>query len=139
MIMSYWELHFGVQHNDKKAMDSRSECHGTAEAGLPCVHRILHWMKALVISIWGLYTTEGEFQVQVSVSPIGGLNHTKNGIDMSPAIGWQRSCMRVVVCLSIDKGELLGEHKGVEAGSRKGRGSGDKSSYPKAKCRSERW
>ncbi|RWW87549.1 hypothetical protein BHE74_00003612 [Ensete ventricosum] len=42
-----------------RAMNSRSECHGTAEAGLPCVHRILHQMKALVISIWGLLT--GEF------------------------------------------------------------------------------
>ncbi|RZR75234.1 hypothetical protein BHM03_00052434 [Ensete ventricosum] len=34
-------------------------------------------MKALVISIWGLCTTEGEFQVQVPASPMGGLDHTK--------------------------------------------------------------
>ncbi|RWW67424.1 hypothetical protein BHE74_00025132 [Ensete ventricosum] len=31
--------------------------------------------------------------------------------------------MRVVVCLSIDQGKLLKEHRGVEAGGRKGRGS----------------
>jgi len=31
------------------------------------------------------------------------------------------------VCLSIDQKELLGEHRGVEAGGRKGRGSDDES------------
>ncbi|RZR72850.1 hypothetical protein BHM03_00017973 [Ensete ventricosum] len=30
-----------------------------------CAHRILHRMEALVISIWGLCTTEGEFRLQV--------------------------------------------------------------------------
>ncbi|RWW39539.1 hypothetical protein BHE74_00055123 [Ensete ventricosum] len=30
MIRNYWELHFDEQYNGKKAMDSRSECHGTA-------------------------------------------------------------------------------------------------------------
>ncbi|RWW73606.1 hypothetical protein BHE74_00018512 [Ensete ventricosum] len=40
--------------------------------------------------------------------------------------------MRVAVWLSIDQGKLLGEHKSVEAGGRKGL------SYPKAKHRSER-
>ncbi|RRT85855.1 hypothetical protein B296_00007579 [Ensete ventricosum] len=34
----------------RRVMDSTIECNGTAEANLPCVHR----MKALVISIWGL-------------------------------------------------------------------------------------
>ncbi|RWW38267.1 hypothetical protein BHE74_00056566 [Ensete ventricosum] len=45
--------------------------------------------------------------------------------------------MRVVVCLSIDQGELLGGHSGVEAGGRKGRGSNDESSgaqLPKSKA-----
>ncbi|RWW02237.1 hypothetical protein GW17_00034683 [Ensete ventricosum] len=45
--------------------------------------------------------------------------------------------MRVVVCLSIDQGELLGGHSGVEVGGRKGRGSGDESSgaqLPKSKA-----
>ncbi|RZR78904.1 hypothetical protein BHM03_00004440 [Ensete ventricosum] len=36
--------------------------------------------------------------------------------------------MGVAVCLSIDQGELLGEHRGVEAGGRKGRGSDGESS-----------
>ncbi|RWV99954.1 hypothetical protein GW17_00037112 [Ensete ventricosum] len=36
--------------------------------------------------------------------------------------------MGVAVCLSIDQGEMLGEHRGVEAGGRKGRGSDDESS-----------
>ncbi|RRT51065.1 hypothetical protein B296_00049140 [Ensete ventricosum] len=31
MIGSYWELNFGEQHNDKKAMDSRIECHVAGE------------------------------------------------------------------------------------------------------------
>ncbi|RWV87490.1 hypothetical protein GW17_00050507 [Ensete ventricosum] len=45
--------------------------------------------------------------------------------------------MRVVVCLSIDQGELLGGHNSVEAGGRKGRGSDDESSgaqLPKSKA-----
>ncbi|RWW76221.1 hypothetical protein BHE74_00015703 [Ensete ventricosum] len=44
--------------------------------------------------------------------------------------------MRVVVCLSIDQGELLGEHRGVEVGGRKGRRSDDESrgaQVPKSK------
>ncbi|RWW48728.1 hypothetical protein BHE74_00045178 [Ensete ventricosum] len=45
--------------------------------------------------------------------------------------------MRVAVCLSIDQGELLGGHSGVEAGGRKGQGSDDESSgaqLPKSKA-----
>ncbi|RWV96707.1 hypothetical protein GW17_00040560 [Ensete ventricosum] len=45
--------------------------------------------------------------------------------------------MRVAVCLSIDQGELLGGHNGVEASGRKGRGSDDESSeaqLPKSKA-----
>ncbi|RRT42117.1 hypothetical protein B296_00011240 [Ensete ventricosum] len=45
--------------------------------------------------------------------------------------------MRVAVYLSIDQGELLGGHSGVEAGGRKGRGSDDESSgaqLPKSKA-----
>ncbi|RWV82999.1 hypothetical protein BHE74_00016272 [Ensete ventricosum] len=57
----------------------------------------------------------------------GHLKEAKeNIIDVSLATRWQRPCMRVAVCLSIDQGELLGEHRGVEAGGRKGRGSNDK-------------
>ncbi|RWV86190.1 hypothetical protein GW17_00051941 [Ensete ventricosum] len=44
--------------------------------------------------------------------------------------------MGVVVCLSINQGELLGEYRGVEAGGRKRRGSDDESSgaqLPKSK------
>ncbi|RWW53709.1 hypothetical protein BHE74_00039784 [Ensete ventricosum] len=36
-------------------------------------------MKALVISIWGLCTTEGEVRLQVPMSPMEGLDHTKRG------------------------------------------------------------
>ncbi|RWW60961.1 hypothetical protein BHE74_00032002, partial [Ensete ventricosum] len=39
----------------------------------------------------------------------------ENIIGASPATGSQRPCMGVTVCLSIDQGELLGKHRGVEA------------------------
>ncbi|RWV78025.1 hypothetical protein GW17_00061075 [Ensete ventricosum] len=42
------------------------------EVSLLCVHRILHRMEVLVISIWRLCTTEEEFRVQVPVSPMRG-------------------------------------------------------------------
>ncbi|RWW00817.1 hypothetical protein BHE74_00026720 [Ensete ventricosum] len=45
--------------------------------------------------------------------------------------------MGVVVCLSIEHRELLGEYRGVEAGDRKMRESDDESRgthYPKANC-----
>ncbi|RWW21609.1 hypothetical protein BHE74_00024554 [Ensete ventricosum] len=45
--------------------------------------------------------------------------------------------MRVVVCLFIDQGELLGGHSRVEAGGRKGRGSDNESNgaqLPKSKA-----
>ncbi|RWV79691.1 hypothetical protein GW17_00059134 [Ensete ventricosum] len=61
---------------------------------------------------------------------------SENRIRTSPATRWQRPCMRVSVCLSIDQGELLGGHSGVEARGRKGRGSDDESSgaqLPKSK------
>ncbi|RWW76637.1 hypothetical protein BHE74_00015262 [Ensete ventricosum] len=47
----------------------------------------------------------------------------ENRMGARPVTRWQRSCMGVTVCLSIDQGELLGEHRGIEAGGRKGRGS----------------
>ncbi|RWW77907.1 hypothetical protein BHE74_00013900 [Ensete ventricosum] len=86
----------GAPLRARRAMDSRSGCHGTAEAGLPCVHR----MKALVISIWGLCTTEREFRVQVPVSPMG----------------WR-----------LDHTELEDKNEGVETSDRKGRGSDNES------------
>ncbi|RWW52563.1 hypothetical protein BHE74_00041011 [Ensete ventricosum] len=49
----------------------------------------------------------------------------ENKIGASPIIRWRRPCIRVAVCLSIDQRKLLREHRGVEAGSRKGRGSDD--------------
>ncbi|RWV91159.1 hypothetical protein GW17_00046576 [Ensete ventricosum] len=58
-------------------------------------------------------------------------------ISVSPATRWRRPCIRVAVYLSIDQGELLGGHNGVEAGGRKGRGSDDESSgaqLPKSKA-----
>ncbi|RRT32169.1 hypothetical protein B296_00044190 [Ensete ventricosum] len=65
----------------------------------------------------------------------GDLNILRIGV--SPATRWQRSCMRVAVCLSIDQGELLGRRCGVEVGGRKGQGSDDESSgaqLPKSKA-----
>ncbi|RRT61474.1 hypothetical protein B296_00017325 [Ensete ventricosum] len=65
----------------------------------------------------------------------------ENRIDASPATRWRRPCMRVTVWLSIDQGKLLGEHRGVEAGGRRGEEamtSPEGLSYPKAKHRSER-
>ncbi|RRT44226.1 hypothetical protein B296_00047595, partial [Ensete ventricosum] len=59
-----------------------------------------------------------------------------NRIDANPARRWRMPYMRVAICLSIDQGELLGRHSGVEAGGRKGRGSDDESSgaqLPKSK------
>ncbi|RRT36311.1 hypothetical protein B296_00044066 [Ensete ventricosum] len=78
MIRSYWKLHFSEQYNGKKGYEFK-ECMSWYRIGgsSVCAHRILHWMKALVMSIWGLCTTEGEFRVQVPTSPIGGLNHTE--------------------------------------------------------------
>ncbi|RRT52488.1 hypothetical protein B296_00022240 [Ensete ventricosum] len=48
-----------------------------------------------------------------------------------------RPCMGVAVCLFINQGKLLKEYKGVEAGSRKVRGSDDESRWaqlPKSKA-----
>ncbi|RZR93721.1 hypothetical protein BHM03_00022277 [Ensete ventricosum] len=45
--------------------------------------------------------------------------------------------MGVAVCLSNNQGKLLGEHRGVEAGGQKGRGSDDESKgsqLPKSKA-----
>ncbi|RWW52597.1 hypothetical protein BHE74_00040969 [Ensete ventricosum] len=92
-----------------------------------CAYRNLHQMKALVISIWELCTTEGEVILQV----------LENRIGASPATRWHRLCMRVTIYLSIDQEKLLEEHSGVEAGGRKRRGSDDESSgaqLPKSKA-----
>ncbi|RRT48844.1 hypothetical protein B296_00048050 [Ensete ventricosum] len=65
----------------------------------------------------------------------------KNRIDVSPATGWRRSCMGVTACLSMDQGKLLKEHRGIEAGSRKRRGSDDESrgaQLPKSKASNQK-
>ncbi|RWW42999.1 hypothetical protein BHE74_00051377 [Ensete ventricosum] len=54
----------------------------------------------------------------------------ENKVDMSPTIEWQRPCMGVAVCLSINQGELLEEYKGVEVGSRKRGGTSVESLIP---------
>ncbi|RWW47001.1 hypothetical protein BHE74_00047047 [Ensete ventricosum] len=61
----------------------------------------------------------------------------ENKINASRVIGWWRPCMGVVVYLFIDQEELLREHRGVEVGGQKGRGSDDKSrgaQLPKSKA-----
>ncbi|RRT43457.1 hypothetical protein B296_00054696 [Ensete ventricosum] len=45
----------------------------------------------------------------------------ENKIGASSTTGWRRPCMRVAVCLSINQGELLIIHRGVEASGQKGR------------------
>ncbi|RZS26736.1 hypothetical protein BHM03_00060119, partial [Ensete ventricosum] len=68
----------------RRAMNSRSECHGTAKVYLTCEAK-------------------------------------ENKIGASSTTGWRRPCMRVAVCLSINQGELLIIHRGVEASGQKGR------------------
>ncbi|RWW49282.1 hypothetical protein BHE74_00044581 [Ensete ventricosum] len=74
----------------------------------------------------------------MKMSPGGDMvQRIENRIGVSHATRWRRQCMRVAVCLSIDQGELLEGHSGVEAGDRKGRGSDDESSgtqLPKSKA-----
>ncbi|RWW66710.1 hypothetical protein BHE74_00025908 [Ensete ventricosum] len=58
-----------------------------------------------------------------------------------PSTRWRRPYMRVVVCLSIDQGGLLGGYSGVEAGVERGEDATTSPvglSYPKAKHRLER-
>ncbi|RZR75944.1 hypothetical protein BHM03_00000529 [Ensete ventricosum] len=98
MIRSYWELHFGEQHNSKK---------GQGVKVMVPQRRVFH----------------------------------ENRIDVSPATGWRRSCMGVTACLSMDQGKLLKEHRGIEAGSRKKRGSDDESrgaQLPKSKASNQK-
>ncbi|RWW02827.1 hypothetical protein GW17_00034067 [Ensete ventricosum] len=60
----------------------------------------------------------------------------ENRIGMSPTTIWQRPCIQVAVCLSINQGKLLKEHKSVQVGGRKGRVSDDESrgaQLPKSK------
>ncbi|RWW65168.1 hypothetical protein BHE74_00027540 [Ensete ventricosum] len=47
--------------------------------------------------------------------------------ESDPATKWRRPCMGVAIYLSIDQGELLEEHKSVEAGGRKVQGKDDES------------
>ncbi|RWV81480.1 hypothetical protein GW17_00057099 [Ensete ventricosum] len=73
MIRSYWELHFGEQCNDKKDCGFKGRMSWYRRGGsFVCVHRSLHEMKALVVSIWGLCTTEGEVRLQVPVRELLG-------------------------------------------------------------------
>ncbi|RRT64287.1 hypothetical protein B296_00014499 [Ensete ventricosum] len=67
----------------------------------------------------------------------------ENRIGASPTTRWRRPCIRVAVCLSIDQGKLLREHRGLEVGNRKGarkRRRVRRGSAPRAKHRLEkRW
>ncbi|RWW36103.1 hypothetical protein BHE74_00058897 [Ensete ventricosum] len=58
---------------------------------------------------------------------MGAVYHRENRIGTIPTTRWRRPCMRVAICLSIDKGKLLREYRGVEAGGQKERGSDDES------------
>ncbi|RZS26345.1 hypothetical protein BHM03_00059671 [Ensete ventricosum] len=72
-----------------------------------------------------LYSLKGARQVkgQGRLRNVATKEAKENRIGASPVTRWRRPCMRVVVCLSIDQGE----HRGVEAVGRKGRGSDDES------------
>ncbi|RRT33772.1 hypothetical protein B296_00057103 [Ensete ventricosum] len=127
MTRSYWELHFSEQHNDKRAMDSRRECHGTTTAGLPCV-RMIGAVGELDCFIVHIRLREpGKSENKAEQANVAPKEAKENKIGASSAIGWQRPCMRVAVCLSIDQAKLLREHSGVEASNRKGQGSDDES------------
>ncbi|RWW14037.1 hypothetical protein GW17_00022220 [Ensete ventricosum] len=80
---------------------------------------------------------------KVEQANVATMEAKENIIGVCPLTRWRRSCMRVVVCLSIDQGELLCEHKGIEAGGRKGEEATTSLyglNYPKAKRRSKwRW
>ncbi|RWW14843.1 hypothetical protein GW17_00021351 [Ensete ventricosum] len=85
----------------------------------------------------------GTKMIQLAEAKLGseglstGQEDAKNRIDTSPTTGWRRPCTKVVVYLSIDHGKLLGEHRGVKAGSRKRRASDDESrgaQLPKSKA-----
>ncbi|RZS23854.1 hypothetical protein BHM03_00056854 [Ensete ventricosum] len=114
----------------RRAMDSRSECHGTAETGirrrvfLVCVTKLASDESPGHQHMGAVYH-QGSSQIASTSESHGG------------DLIIQRPCMRVAVCLSIDQGELLGGHSGVEAGGRKGRGSDNESSgaqLPKSKA-----
>ncbi|RZS01044.1 hypothetical protein BHM03_00030840 [Ensete ventricosum] len=86
-----------------------------------------------------LYSLKGARQVkgQDRVNEHGYQEAKENRMSTSPVTRWRRPYMKVAVCLYIDKGKLLIEHTGVEAGGRKGRESDDESrgaQLPKSKA-----
>ncbi|RRT56577.1 hypothetical protein B296_00032105 [Ensete ventricosum] len=70
---------------------------------------------------------EGELPKERTQSEMAEALRCENRIRVSSVIGWQKPCMGVAVCLSIDQGKLLREHRGVEAGGQKGRENDDES------------
>ncbi|RWW76493.1 hypothetical protein BHE74_00015417 [Ensete ventricosum] len=79
----------------------------------------------------------GKLEDKVEQANVATKEAKENKIGASPATRWRRPCMGVTVCLSIDQGKLFREHKGIEAGGRKGRGSNDESrgaQLPKSKA-----
>ncbi|RRT52599.1 hypothetical protein B296_00033961 [Ensete ventricosum] len=117
--------HMGVvYHRGRSQIASISESHG----GDLIIQRYDQsgWRVGLLQC---LHSFKGAQQVrgQGRVSEVTIKEAKENRIDTSPATRWRRPCMRVAVCLSIDHGELLRGHNGVEVGGRKGRGSDDES------------
>ncbi|RWW79998.1 hypothetical protein BHE74_00011676 [Ensete ventricosum] len=111
-----------VYHRGRSQIASISESHG----GDLIIQRYDQsgWRVGLLQC---LHSFKGAQQVrgQGRVSEVAIKEAKENRIGTSPATRWRRPCMRVAVCLSIDHGELLGGHSGVEVGGRKGRESDD--------------
>ncbi|RWW76152.1 hypothetical protein BHE74_00015780 [Ensete ventricosum] len=87
MIRSYWELHFGEQHYDKKGYGLRSEYHGMIGAAgeLDCFSALIRLREP------------SKSEDKAEKSNVATKETKENIIGMSPATRWRRSCMRVVV------------------------------------------
>ncbi|RWW24589.1 hypothetical protein BHE74_00011073 [Ensete ventricosum] len=84
---------------------------------------------------------EGELLKERTQLEVAEAIRCENRIDASPATRWSRLCMGVAICLSIDQGKLLREHRSVKQAIERGEEatmSSEGLSYPKANRRSER-
>ncbi|RWW76590.1 hypothetical protein BHE74_00015305 [Ensete ventricosum] len=161
MIKSYRELHFGEQHDNKKGygFKERMPCAvkvGSIDRGKRDVDMRQQIGVPWARQPYGIAEFDANEKVncnrlrepdksedKVEQANVATMEAKENIIGVCPLTRWRRSCMRVVVCLSIDQGELLCEHKGIEAGGRKGEEATTSLyglNYPKAKRRSKwRW
>ncbi|RWW64036.1 hypothetical protein BHE74_00028751 [Ensete ventricosum] len=132
MIRSYWELHFGEQHNGKKGYGFKKGMPWYRRGGSSVCASNLALDKGLghqhmrVVYYRGRIPTR-QVKGQGRVSERCYQEAKENRIGASPVTRWQRPSMGVTVCLFIDQEKLLREHRCVEASNRKGRGIDDES------------